>query len=465
MLCSHRWTGGAPAVRAACRSLHSAPICRCRAEPQQKDTKDSERGGLRAVLRERWAEVAQHERVLAVMASTALMMSGHGVMTPVLPLLADSLGATAAQLGMSLSAFAVARLVLNIPLGVLADRHGRRLLLVAGPLVNAVGMGGSGLAQSVTELLAWRVIAGAGNAAYLGGVQMYLNDICTSENRARVLGANHASLLFGVSLGPALGGIVAEHGGLQAPCAVVALSGVATAVYAYVRLPETLPASKQAAAGGAAPEEAGAEKRRQRWAMLTDTRLLAAGAANASTFALRQGGRNVLVVLLATGVHGYSAATLGSLFSAIALVDLLLIYPAASLADRVEDSRKIVVPALLLQAGALSAMSCSGSSQPLFLGTLAVWALGAAALGPAIPAYANDVIPPAQRGLGIALFRSAGDIGFVGAPILVGALVDLTSVEMGLRGLGLMVTASACTYALGATPPGVAATERRSKEE
>ena len=110
-------------------------------------------------------------------------------------------------------------------------------------------------------------------------------------------------------------------------------------------------------------------------------------------------------------------------------------------------------------------MSCSGSSQPLFLGTLAVWALGAAALGPAIPAYANGVIPPAQRGLGIALFRSAGDIGFVGAPILVGALVDLTSVEMGLRGLGLMVTASACTYALGATPPGVAATERRSKEE
>ena len=92
MLCSHRWTGGAPAVRAACRSLHSAPICRCRAEPQQqKDTEDSERGGLRALLRERWAEVAQHERVLAVMASTALMMSGHGVMTPVLPLLADSL--------------------------------------------------------------------------------------------------------------------------------------------------------------------------------------------------------------------------------------------------------------------------------------------------------------------------------------------------------------------------------------
>ena len=66
---------------------------------------------------------------------------------------------------------------------------------------------------------------------------------------------------------------------------------------------------------------------------------------------------NVLVVLLATSVHGYSASTLGSLFSAFALVDLLLIYPAASISDRVSDSRMVVVPALCLQAAALVAMS------------------------------------------------------------------------------------------------------------
>lgn len=63
------------------------------------------------------------------------------------------------------------------------------------------------------------------------------------------------------------------------------------------------------------------------------------------------------MVLLATSVHGWSASTLGSLFSAFAFVDLLLIYPAASIADRVSDSRKVVVPALLLQSAALGAMS------------------------------------------------------------------------------------------------------------
>jgi MFS family permease len=126
-----------------------------------------------------------------LMASTGLMMSGHGIITPVLPLIADNLGATAAQLGMSLSAFAAARLVLNVPLGIVADRYGRRVLLVAGPLVNAVGMVGSGWAASVPELVLWRLIAGAGNAAYLGGAQMYLNDVSTPENR----GAPHVVAL------------------------------------------------------------------------------------------------------------------------------------------------------------------------------------------------------------------------------------------------------------------------------
>ena len=44
------------------------------------------------------------------------------------------------------------------------------------------------------------------------------------------------------------------------------------------------------------------------------------------------------------------------------------------------------------------------------------------------------------------------DIGFVGVPVLVGALVDATSLEMGMRGLSLGVCGSAAVYAMGAIP-------------
>ncbi len=42
-------------------------------------------------------------------------------------------------MGVASSAFSLARLALNIPSGVLADRYGRRPLLILGPLLMAVG--------------------------------------------------------------------------------------------------------------------------------------------------------------------------------------------------------------------------------------------------------------------------------------------------------------------------------------
>jgi len=93
-----------------------------------------------------------------------------------------------------------------------------------------------------------------------------------------------------------------------------------------------------------------------------------------------------------------------------------------------------------------------GENQLLFLSTLGVWALGAACLGPTIPAYANDVIPAAHRGVGVALFRSAGDLGFMSAPVLLGALVDATSLQIGAQAMAMGVCGSATVYAIAAVP-------------
>ncbi len=49
----------------------------------------------------------------------------------------------AAAVGTTLSAYALARLCMNIPSGILADRRGRKPLLVAGPAVTALGAAGA----------------------------------------------------------------------------------------------------------------------------------------------------------------------------------------------------------------------------------------------------------------------------------------------------------------------------------
>ncbi len=48
-------------------------------------------------------------------------------------------GVGTAAVGMTISMYALARLMMNLPAGILADRHGRKLLLVWGPAITALG--------------------------------------------------------------------------------------------------------------------------------------------------------------------------------------------------------------------------------------------------------------------------------------------------------------------------------------
>ena len=106
----------------------------------------------------------EHERLLMISISTVLVMAGQGVISPILPLYARQFGVGAAAVGLTLTVFALARLLLNVPLGLLSDRYGRRLLLVGGPVITAVGMIGSGLAPTFAQLLLWRFVAGRARA-------------------------------------------------------------------------------------------------------------------------------------------------------------------------------------------------------------------------------------------------------------------------------------------------------------
>ena len=185
--------------------------------------------------------VREHPHVLSVCLTTSLLMAGHSCVAPVLPMFASEFGATAAQVGMTLSAFAAARLVFNVPCGLIADRHGRRPLIIAGPVVTAVGMFGSAYAACLPELFAWRFVAGAGSAVYMSGVQALLADLSTPSNRARVLGTNQAAVLAGAAVGPAIGGWMAGgmELGTRSPFVAVGAMCALAAAHAFCNVAET----------------------------------------------------------------------------------------------------------------------------------------------------------------------------------------------------------------------------------
>ena len=387
-------------------------------------------------------------RVAAVCGSTLTMMTGHGVATPCVPLLATTLGAGAADVGAALSTFGLARLALNVPVGLAADSVGRKPLLVGGALLNAAGHAASALAPDATSFAAARFVAGAGSAAYLGTAQVYLSDVAKPSQRGRVLGLNHAALLVGVSVGPVLGGFGAELS-VRAPFYAVAGLGLLSAVHAFRALEETMPTQQKKTERDEAPQGRLRD-------VLADAPFASAALAHATTFALRQGGRNLLLALVASQTFGYTPLQLGQLFGAMAMADLLGVGPASWLSDKIADKRYVVCGSLVGSAAAVLAVAyvalqAEASGQPdqlAFLGAVALWALSTAALGPTLPAYAADLVPEAKRGLGLAAFRSAGDVGFVGAPLALGLCADAFGAPAALAGLAGASVASAGAFAV-----------------
>ena len=84
----------------------------------------------------------------------------------VLPVLAtygqDLAGATPALIGLAIGAYGLTQAILQIPLGTLSDRIGRRPIIVVGLLVFALGAAVAANADSIWGVIAGRVIQGAG---------------------------------------------------------------------------------------------------------------------------------------------------------------------------------------------------------------------------------------------------------------------------------------------------------------
>lgn len=417
----------------------------------------------------------ENRRVADICVTTALLMAGHSCVAPVLPLFADEFGATAAQVGMTLSAFAAARLVLNVPCGVIADRHGRKPLIVAGPLITAVGMLGSAACTGLPELFFWRFIAGAGSAVYMAGAQALLADASTPANRARVLGANQAAVLAGAAVGPALGGLMSGvmELGVRSPFVAVGMTCALAGWHAARTVPETLKSRggsneqvrddgsqaerevfelaatgdvgvASSAGGGVGLKKESVTDGGRMMALLSRRDFLAVSGLNAALFFSGAGGRATLLPLLAIQEHGYTPAGLGALFTAMAATSALGIGPGAVLGDRFGRAA-VIAPCVAASSVAVAVVGTT-HDPTVFLASSLAWAGAHSLMGPAPAAYAADVSPEQIRATALSTYRTFGDVGLLIGPIALGALADGVGVGPALAANGGVLAASALAF-------------------
>lgn len=385
-----------------------------------------------------------NQELIVLCGATFLVMAGQGVVSPIIPLYASDFGVSATMVGLTLTVFALARLVLNVPAGIIADRYGRRILLVGGPILTAIGMFGSGQANGIWVLLAWRAVAGAGSAFYMSGAMIYLIDIAPPEKRTRYVATNQWALSVGVALGPGVGGMIADAYSLSTPFTVVAILAVLTALYAAVRLPETRGAAMEEAAAAAAETDAPPVST---WSFIRSRPFLLVGLATMTIFMTRAGTRGTMMPLHADDALGWGPAEIGLVFTLTGLVTITTLMPAAWAADHVGRRHVILFSGAFAGLGALLVGSVA-TPVGFVMGNL-VMSLGTGTAGPAPAAYVADIAPPGKRGMAIAMYRSAGDVGFLAAPPLLGLLSEVTSITFTLIVGGLFAAGGGIVFFLG----------------
>src|SRR5262245_1923778 len=165
----------------------------------------------------------------------AVNQLGFGSVVPVIALYARSFGVTQSAIGVAVAAYGLARFLIAMPVGQVADRLGRRAALAIGGLTTAAGNLLCAYAPSYAAFVAARFVAGAGAALVLTSGQIILADITTPSHRGRTMAIYQGVFLFAVGVGPFPGGLLAERFGLEAPFIVYAVTGVLASAVAWSR--------------------------------------------------------------------------------------------------------------------------------------------------------------------------------------------------------------------------------------
>ncbi|KAL1525022.1 hypothetical protein AB1Y20_019897 [Prymnesium parvum] len=402
---------------------------------------------------------AESKLQLAVLVGSGMLVQmAVGVIVPVLPLFASSVGLSASDVGLLVALPSMAKLCFNLPMGLLVDSAGRKAPLVIGVLLDGIGSLATASARRLVTVAPARLLVGIGNSGAVVAEQAYLMDVVSKypEHKGFLLGTVQSMLLLAFAAGPALGGIMATHGSTRLPFWVIGGLLIATAPL-YALLPETHPRQP--------PSRRAARGRPQRWAPQAYAATCAAieGAVAsykklltqrpqiallASRFGLTAGWAVWLTIVPLAAAESWAASPgdLGRLYSIITILGFAVAPVGGKLADRFGAARMTTVGALMSSA-AVGLLSIANSKLSFYV-CMALWDAGESAMSAALNAYAAEVTFENQRGAANSLSNQVQDAVFVVLPILLGFIGGRVSNAAALVFGSFLMIASAAFFAV-----------------
>jgi predicted MFS family arabinose efflux permease len=271
------------------------------------------------------ATASAWHRTLAVIFFSRLALNlQYRIVYPFLPAIGRGLGVPLETASLLLTVRALAGTTSPI-YGILADRRGRRIAMLAGLAVLGLGASLMGFAAGFALALVAFALLGLSKASYDPAAQAHIGDTVPYERRGRIMGILELPWSLAWLIGVPIAGLLIARLGWRAPFWIIAGLGAAALIATWLQRPQ----SDRRIDGYPAPARIRIS-RRAVVALLVACLLMMAN-------------ENLFVIYGAwmEGQFGLSIATLGLASIVIALAELAAEATSAGLVDRLGKRRSV----------------------------------------------------------------------------------------------------------------------------
>ena len=212
------------------------------------------------------------------------------------------------QFGLLFSSFFIFYSVAAIPIGMLADRYPRRMIIAAGGLLWSGATLLTAFTTDYNGLFIRHLLVGIGEASFATIAPAFLSDLYGEEQRGRVLGIFNTALVAGMAVGTILGTRLAGPYGWRMPFYIGAAPGFVISLLIFA-IPEPARGAK---------DSTPVAERRHIWQLFSNRAFLTASLGMAMlTFC--ESGLQVYVIKYLVTVRDVSLKTAGDVFGGMSL--------------------------------------------------------------------------------------------------------------------------------------------------
>jgi len=362
-------------------------------------------------------------RPFLIVTATAMVFFVYiGMLIPIVPLFIEGpLGLGEFGIGLTIAVFAVSAIIARPMLGRIADRYGRRVLLVGGASVAGLAGIASSQVTEFWQLLVMRGIMGVGEAAVFVGAATLIADLSPRDRRAEGASYFSVAVFGGIGIGPIFGEFLLDDTQFERAFAAAGAFALLAAVVALFAPARVAPLDTVDEAIASAAPTSGRRKIMHPAAVMPGV-VLASGVAAFSTFG----------AFIPDYSREVGLATSGGLFAAYSLTSVLVRIFGATLPERLGPRMAVTIALGTLMIG-LAILAIVPTVAALWVASIFV-GIGMAFNYPSLLALTVNRASDSDRAWAISSFTMFFEVGSVFGGLFIGGFAQVVGKQAGFFG-------------------------------